>query len=258
MISKRLESGRRRQLDRPARSRSGHAERSGSIITSHLPSYVTLDAMISYPVTDYFSLQLNSYNLANEFYYANSYFTRPDENHAMPGAGRTFLLTADCHCNAGLFRGACRRTKSTILRPPGRSALGRRARHRRAAIEGGKAKPTTSRTCAQARELGERVLAALNDAPVFLSAALPARVFPPLFNRYANGMGFGAHIDNAIRRVPGSRFCIRTDLSATLFLNPPESYDGGELVIEDTLWHPIGEAGGGRHDPYIPPPAVTG
>ena len=88
--------------------------------------------------------------------------------------------------------------------------------------------------CAQARELGERVLAALNDAPVFLSAALPARVYPPLFNRYANGMEFGAHIDNAIRRVPGSRFCIRTDLSATLFLNPPESYDGGELVIEDT------------------------
>ena len=88
--------------------------------------------------------------------------------------------------------------------------------------------------CAQARELGERVLAALNDAPVFLSAALPARVYPPLFNRYSEGMEFGAHIDNAIRRVPGSRFCIRTDLSATLFLNPPESYDGGELVIEDT------------------------
>lgn len=84
-----------------------------------------------------------------------------------------------------------------------------------------------------ARELGERVLAALDRAPLFLSAALPARVFPPLFNRYAEGMDFGAHIDNAIRRVPGSRISIRTDLSATLFLNPPESYDGGELVIED-------------------------
>ena len=89
-------------------------------------------------------------------------------------------------------------------------------------------------SCAQARELGEHVLAALNGAPVFLSAALPARVYPPLFNRYAKGMDFGAHIDNAIRRVPGSHFSIRTDLSATLFLNPPESYDGGELVIEDT------------------------
>jgi len=85
-----------------------------------------------------------------------------------------------------------------------------------------------------ARELGERVLAALDRAPLFLSAALPARVFPPLFNRYAEGMDFGSHIDNAIRRVPGSRISIRTDLSATLFLNPPESYDGGELVIEDT------------------------
>lgn len=85
-----------------------------------------------------------------------------------------------------------------------------------------------------ARELGERVLTALDRTPLFLSAALPARVFPPLFNRYAEGMDFGAHIDNAIRRVPGSRISIRTDLSATLFLNPPESYDGGELVIQDT------------------------
>jgi PKHD-type hydroxylase len=85
-----------------------------------------------------------------------------------------------------------------------------------------------------ARMLGDRVLAALDRAPLFRSAALPARVFPPLFNRYADGMDFGAHIDNAIRRVPGSRLSIRTDLSATLFLTPPESYDGGELVIEDS------------------------
>jgi PKHD-type hydroxylase len=84
-----------------------------------------------------------------------------------------------------------------------------------------------------ARELGDQVLAALDRAPTFLSAALPARVFPPLFNRYAEGMDFGAHIDNAIRRVPGSRLSIRTDLSATLFLSAPENYDGGELVIED-------------------------
>src|ERR1700759_3799837 len=80
-----------------------------------------------------------------------------------------------------------------------------------------------------ARELGERVLAALDRAPLFLSAALPARVFPPLFNRYTEGMDFGSHIDNAIRRIPGSRISIRTDLSATLFLNPAGSYAGGEL-----------------------------
>jgi PKHD-type hydroxylase len=85
-----------------------------------------------------------------------------------------------------------------------------------------------------ASELGAMVLAALDRAPPFIGAALPARIFPPLFNRYADGMDFGTHIDNAIRRVPGSRLSIRTDLSATLFLNPPESYDGGELVIEDS------------------------
>ncbi len=85
-----------------------------------------------------------------------------------------------------------------------------------------------------ARELGTRVLNALENAPLFVSAALPARVFPPLFNRYAEGMDFGAHIDNAMRRVPGSRLSIPTDLSATLFLSPPESYDGGELAIEET------------------------
>jgi catecholate siderophore receptor len=66
----------------------------GTIITSHLPSYVTVDAMVSYQVTDYLTLQLNAYNLGNEFYYATSYDTRPNENHAVPGAGRTFLLTA--------------------------------------------------------------------------------------------------------------------------------------------------------------------
>lgn len=87
--------------------------------------------------------------------------------------------------------------------------------------------------CAMARELGDQILAALDRAPIFLSAALPARVFPPLFNRYADGMDFGTHIDNAIRRIPGTSLSIRTDLSATLFLNAPENYDGGELVIED-------------------------
>ncbi len=66
----------------------------GTIITAKLPSYVTVDAMISYPVTDNLTLQLNAYNLGNAFYYADSYFTRPGENHAVPGAGRTFLLTA--------------------------------------------------------------------------------------------------------------------------------------------------------------------
>lgn len=86
----------------------------------------------------------------------------------------------------------------------------------------------------EARRLGELITAALADHPLFLSAALPARIFPPLFNRYHPGHGFGTHVDNAIRPVPGSRERVRTDLSATLFLANPEDYDGGELVVEDT------------------------
>ena len=85
-----------------------------------------------------------------------------------------------------------------------------------------------------ARELGEMILTALGKSPLFISAALPARVFPPLFNRYQGGQSFGTHVDNAIRQVTGTPHRIRTDLSATLFLAAPEEYDGGELIVEDT------------------------
>jgi PKHD-type hydroxylase len=84
-----------------------------------------------------------------------------------------------------------------------------------------------------ARELGELVLRSLNGNPLFGSAALPARVFPPLFNRYAEGEAFGNHVDNAIRQVRGTNQRLRTDLSATLFLSEPDEYDGGELEIDD-------------------------
>lgn len=88
-----------------------------------------------------------------------------------------------------------------------------------------------------ARELGTLVLEALARSSTFFSAALPKRIYPPLFNRYAGGQSFGYHIDNAIRydRSSGRAEPIRTDLSATLFLSAPEEYDGGELVIEDTF-----------------------
>jgi PKHD-type hydroxylase len=86
----------------------------------------------------------------------------------------------------------------------------------------------------QARALGEIVLRALARSQTFNSAAVPFRVFPPLFNRYDVGMKFGAHVDNAIRFIPGPNIRVRTDLSATLFLTEPDAYDGGELVIEDT------------------------
>ena len=85
-----------------------------------------------------------------------------------------------------------------------------------------------------AKQLGETILAALGKNPLFLSAALPLRVFPPLFNRYQGGQAFGTHVDNAIRQVTGTPLKIRTDISATLFLTPPDEYDGGELVVEDT------------------------
>jgi PKHD-type hydroxylase len=88
--------------------------------------------------------------------------------------------------------------------------------------------------CPEAREMGETIVAALERHPIFISAALPLRVFPPLFNRYDPGMTFGAHVDNAIRQVPGTPFRIRTDLAVTLFLTPPDEYEGGELVVEDT------------------------
>jgi PKHD-type hydroxylase len=85
-----------------------------------------------------------------------------------------------------------------------------------------------------ARELGEIILGALQRNPLFMSAALPLRVFPPLFNQYAGGHSFGSHVDNAIRLVPGTPHRVRTDLSATLFFIEPDDYDGGELVVEDT------------------------
>jgi Uncharacterized iron-regulated protein len=85
-----------------------------------------------------------------------------------------------------------------------------------------------------AREVGEVILSALERNPLFMSAALPLKVFPPLFNRYAGGQSFGNHVDNAIRQVTGTPHRVRTDLSATLFFSSPEEYEGGELVIEDT------------------------
>lgn len=82
-------------------------------------------------------------------------------------------------------------------------------------------------------EAGRIILDALGRTPLFVAAALPLKAFPPLFNRYAGGQDFGVHVDNAVRLKRGSDFRIRSDLSMTLFLEPPAAYDGGELVIED-------------------------
>ena len=103
--------------------------------------------------------------------------------------------------------------------------------HQSALVKNNMQLPETS---VEGRQLGDLVLDALERSAVFISAALPLKVFPPLFNRYAGGQAFGMHVDNAIRPLAGSDFRIRTDLSCTLFLAEPDEYDGGELIVEDT------------------------
>lgn len=82
--------------------------------------------------------------------------------------------------------------------------------------------------------VGRTILAALHRNPLFMSAALPLHILPPLFNRYAGGQQFGTHVDGSIRVLPHNGQRIRTDLSCTLFFAEPDEYDGGELIIEDT------------------------
>jgi PKHD-type hydroxylase len=83
--------------------------------------------------------------------------------------------------------------------------------------------------------LGDMILAALDRNALFLTAALPLKIVPPLFNRYEGGETYGNHVDGAVRPVPGTPIRVRTDLSATVFLSAPDAYDGGELVIDDTF-----------------------
>jgi PKHD-type hydroxylase len=84
-----------------------------------------------------------------------------------------------------------------------------------------------------ARALGQRIVKALTANPLFISAAIPLHIFPPLFNRYGPGHHFGIHVDNAVRGDPLTGLRIRTDMSVTLFLSEPDEYDGAELIVED-------------------------
>lgn len=86
-----------------------------------------------------------------------------------------------------------------------------------------------------ARRLGDRILDALDKNQLFISAALPLKVVPPLFNRYTGGQSYGGHVDGAVRPVFGTPHRVRTDLSATVFLSDPQDYDGGELVVQDLV-----------------------
>ncbi|MYM73540.1 Fe2+-dependent dioxygenase [Duganella sp. FT109W] len=94
-----------------------------------------------------------------------------------------------------------------------------------------------------ALELGQTILAALARQPLYFSAALPLRTIPPLFNRYAGGEHYGAHVDGAMRRIPGSGDWVRTDVSTTVFLCDPDEYDGGELIVTDAY---------GEHEVKLP------
>lgn len=85
-----------------------------------------------------------------------------------------------------------------------------------------------------ARRLSDEVLGALERSKLFISAALPLRVYPPMFNRYAGGQTFGIHVDTAVRQIPGVPARVRADLSATLFLSAPDEYEGGEFVVQDS------------------------
>jgi PKHD-type hydroxylase len=86
-----------------------------------------------------------------------------------------------------------------------------------------------------AQEAGQLVLDALGRSPLFIAAALPLKIFPPLFNLYQGGERFGTHVDNAVRIHRGGQFRVRSDLSATLFLEDPDAYEGGELVVEGNV-----------------------
>ncbi len=83
-----------------------------------------------------------------------------------------------------------------------------------------------------AQQLGDPILQVLSQTPEFVSSALPLKIYPPMFNRYQDGAHYGWHVDNAIRLLPNSPSRLRTDLSATLFLNHADEYEGGELVIQ--------------------------
>ncbi|GLV24458.1 Fe2+-dependent dioxygenase [Sphingobium sp. Cam5-1] len=84
----------------------------------------------------------------------------------------------------------------------------------------------------EARQAGQIILEALGRSPLFIAAALPLKIFPPLFNSYEGGQAFGVHVDNAVRVQAGTGFRVRSDLSMTVFLEDPQRYDGGELTVE--------------------------
>ena len=204
--------------------------------TIRVPGYALADAMVEYDVNTHLSLRLNINNLTDEVYIKN---VNNNGGRFNPGTPRSatrdveralseayaMLLTIPDLLSADQVA-AARELLEHAEWVDGRVTAGpqsARAKRNQQLPEGS----------AAAEALGDMILTALQRNPLFVSAALPLRVFPPLFNRYEGGQAFGNHIDNAIRQIAGTGHRIRTDLSATLFLADPDEYDGGELVVED-------------------------
>lgn len=133
------------------------------------------------------------------------------------------LLSAEevRHCRALLHKAEWQDGKTT-------------AGHLAAKVKNNEQLPLAS---AEGKEMGDLILDRLASNPMFLAAALPARVLPPRFNRYQGGETYGNHIDNALFVIPGTSIRVRSDVSTTVFFSEPEEYEGGELVVEDTYGH---------------------
>ena len=202
-----------------------------------VPAYATFDAMAKYYVNEKLDLQLNVSNIFNTFYYDQSIAHGPRRGSDGAADGRLQVLRGPEGGGAMLLQipkvldasqvAHCRQALERAEWVDGRATAGHQSERVKNNMQVPEGHPV-------ARELGDMILAALERNPLFITATLPLKVYPPLFNRYQGGETYGTHIDGAIREVMRSRYRVRTDLSATLFLTPPEEYDGGELTIEGT------------------------
>ena len=211
-----------------------------------VPDYFRWDAMVAWQQPTY-TIQLNVFNLTNRLNYDT--LIPSDRGRSVPGNEPAGAAVGDLHVLLMLLH-----IPTVLTADEVRDLRARLDRRGRAWVDGrvtaghqgsaGQAQPADRRGLAdRARARRQGRLASSSAIPLFLSAALPARIYPPMFNRYEDAETFGSHVDGAVRLLPGTGLQFRTDLAATLFLSPPEDYDGGELVVRDTY---------GAHDVKLP------
>ena len=206
-------------IDEVVRSRTGT---SAAVVENILSSYWLVDAMASYPLTDSITLRLNAGQSDGRV------LRRSHRRRALRSGRRPLGLAHGRHSILSrLHAVACakrplRGSGERLPQGARRRGLDRRPRHGRPSIGSRQGQPAVAGGCARCARTGRaRCSRALERNPLFLSAALPAKIFPPLFNCYRTGQSFGVHVDNAVRQFRGSAFRIRTDLSVTLFLSSP-------------------------------------